>query len=88
MTILVIALGSAGDVHPNVGLALALKRRGHRVVLVTSIVFAPLAQLENIEMHSLGTEQEFYDAVRDPDIWHPYRAFSVVAKRLILPMMK
>jgi rhamnosyltransferase subunit B len=88
MTVLLVALGSAGDVHPNVGLALALKRRGHRVVLVTSKVFAPLAQRAGIEMHGLGTEQEFYDALRDPDIWHPYRAFSVVARRLILPMMR
>jgi UDP:flavonoid glycosyltransferase YjiC (YdhE family) len=88
MTVLVIALGSAGDVHPNVGLALALKRRGHRVVLVTSTVFAPLARRAGIEMQALGTEQEFYEALRDPDIWHPYRAFSVVAKRLILPMMR
>ena len=44
MTVLLVALGSAGDVHPNVGLALALKHRGHRVVLVASTFFAPLAR--------------------------------------------
>ncbi len=88
MTVMVIALGSAGDVHPNLGLALALKHRGHRVVLITGAVFARLAQQTGIEVHSLGTEQDFYDALRDPDIWHPYRAFSVVAKRVILPMMR
>ena len=31
---IVIGLGSAGDVHPNVGLALALRERGHDVLFV------------------------------------------------------
>jgi len=86
--ILVIALGSAGDVHPNVGLALALKRRGHRPVLVTSVIFAPLAKRAGIEMRSLGTEEQIYEAVRDPDLWHPFRAFSAVARHLIVPLTR
>jgi rhamnosyltransferase subunit B len=37
--IIVSPMGSAGDVHPLLGLALALKRRGHRVTFVTSGYF-------------------------------------------------
>lgn len=88
MTVLVIALGSAGDVYPNIGLALALKGRGHRVVLTAGAVFAHSAQRAGLEFHGLGTEQDFYNALRDPDIWHPYRAFSVVVRRVILLMMR
>ena len=44
MTAMAIALGSARDVHPNLGLALALERRGVRDVLITGAVFARLAQ--------------------------------------------
>ena len=39
MKAIVIALGSAGDVHPNVGLALELRRRGHRVLFLAGSVF-------------------------------------------------
>ena len=81
----VVALGSAGDVHPNVGLALALRRRGHRVVLITSQYFEPLARRVGLEFVGLGTEEDYHAAVQDPDIWSPYRAFSVVARRLIVP---
>jgi rhamnosyltransferase subunit B len=38
----VMALGSAGDVHPMVGLGLALRRRGHGVLFVAPMVFKPL----------------------------------------------
>jgi rhamnosyltransferase subunit B len=88
MTVVVVALGSAGDVHPNVGLALALNRRGHRVVLVAGVVFEPLARRVGLEFRGLGTEKDYYEALRDPDLWHPYRAFSVLARRLILPSMR
>ena len=81
----VVALGSAGDVHPNVGLALALRRRGSRVVLVASKYFEPLARRVGLEFAGLGTEEDYHAAVQDPDLWSPYRAFSVVARRLIVP---
>jgi len=88
MMVIVVALGSAGDVLPNVGLALALSRRGRRVLLVAGVVFEPLARRVGLEFRGVGTEEEYHAALQDPDIWHPYRAFSVVAKRLILPFMR
>jgi len=88
MTVLVVAPGSAGDVHPNVGLALALGRRGHRVILVAAAVFEPLARRVGLPFEAYGTEQEYYKILRDPDLWHPYRSFLLVARRLILPLMR
>ncbi len=88
MKVIIVALGSAGDVHPNVGLALALSRRGHRVLLVAASVFETLARRVGLPFRGLGTEKEFYETLKDPNIWHPYRAFFVIAKRLILPPMR
>lgn len=88
MRVLIVALGSAGDVHPNVGIGVALKRRGHDVHLIAPAVFAPLAQRVGLAFMPLGTEEEFREALRDPDLWHPYKAFPVVAKRLMLPLMR
>jgi rhamnosyltransferase subunit B len=88
MTVLVVAPGSAGDVHPNVGLALALSRRGHRVILVAAAVFEPLARRVGLQFEPFGTEEEYYQTIRDPDIWHPYRSFPLLVRRLVLPIMR
>lgn len=88
MTVLVIGFGSAGDVHPMVALALALRGRSHRVVMVAPSIFEPLANRVGLEFTGLGTEQEFHDALHDPDLWHPWRAFNVLAKRLMVPWMR
>jgi rhamnosyltransferase subunit B len=85
---IIIGLGSAGDVHPNVGLALALRKRGHDVLFVAPAVFRSLAQRVGLDFVGLLTEDEYYAAIRDPDLWHPVRSFSVVARRLILPGLR
>lgn len=88
MTFLVFGLGSAGDVHPNVGLAIELQRRGHRVILAASIVFASLAKRAGLDFIGMGTEEDYQLALADPDMWHPFRSFNVVAKRLMIPWMR
>jgi rhamnosyltransferase subunit B len=84
---IVVGLGSAGDVHPNIGLALTLRQRGIAVLFVGSEVFRPLAERTGIDFAGLGTKDEYNTAIRDPDLWHPTRSFSVVARRLILPAL-
>ena len=88
MNMLVIGLGSAGDVHPMAGMAVALSRRGHRVRLVAWAGFEPLARRAGLEFIGLGTEKEHRGALQDPDLWRPYRSFAVVCRGLILPAMR
>lgn len=85
---IVIGLGSAGDVHPNVGLALALRERGHQVLLVAPSVFGSLAERTGLEFAGVLTDDEYYATIRDPNLWHPYLSFSVVARRLIVPALR
>ncbi len=84
----IIGLGSAGDVYPNVGLAVALRDRGHDVLLVAPAVFRRLADEVGLDFAGLLSEDDYYAAIRDPDLWHPFRSFSVVARRLILPAIR
>ncbi|MFB3922962.1 MAG: glycosyltransferase [Terriglobia bacterium] len=88
MTVLIVAPGSAGDVHPNVGLGIALRQRGHRVTLVAAAVFESLARRVGLPFVGYGTEEEYYQTIRDPDLWHPYKAFPLVARRLVLPFIR
>lgn len=87
MTFILVGLGSAGDVHPNVGLGRALMKRGHRVVLVAASVFRDLAAQAGLEFFGLGNDAEHEEVIRNPDLWDPMKAFPLVAKRLMLPFM-
>ncbi len=85
---IVIGIGSAGDVHPNVGLALALRERGLEILFVGPEVFRALAERTGLDFAGLGDRESFEEALHDPDLWHPVRSFSVVARRLIVPALR
>ncbi len=88
LKVIVVGLGSAGDVHPNVGLALVLRDRGHDVLFAAPAVFRPLAHRVGLDFVGLLSEEDYYAALQDPDLWHPVRSFSVVVRRLILPGLR
>jgi rhamnosyltransferase subunit B len=74
--------GSAGDVFPILGLAVELKRRGHQVTFVTNAHFQNAIERNGISFISLGTEDDFKSAIRNPDIWHPRNGFRHVYQSL------
>src|SRR5262249_8339824 len=86
--VIVIALGSAGDVHPLIGLSLTLRGRGDDVLMIGPFVFRIVAERVGLEYVGIGTQDEYREALRDPDLWHPTRSFSVAARRLILPALR
>ena len=59
MRVLLIPVGTAGDVHPHVGLALALRGRGHDVTLATSAYFSPLIERLGLPYVPLGTAEQY-----------------------------
>ena len=76
--VVLIAIGSSGDVHPLVGLGLALQRRGHRVTVATNDHFAPLLARVGLGFASLGSVEEFNTALNNPDVWHPARGLKAI----------
>jgi UDP:flavonoid glycosyltransferase YjiC (YdhE family) len=80
MHVILIPIGSSGDVHPFIGLGLALRERGHQVTLITSAYFEPLAQRHGLELVPLGTREDFEAVLLHPDAWHPRRSFALVAE--------
>jgi UDP:flavonoid glycosyltransferase YjiC (YdhE family) len=83
MRILLVPFGSHGDVHPFIGLGQALRARGHRVTFVINEYFGPLVRALGFEMVALGEADLFAATMRDPDIWHPRRGFSVIAREVV-----
>jgi UDP:flavonoid glycosyltransferase YjiC (YdhE family) len=86
--ILLIPVGSHGDVHPFVALGMALRSRGHRVTVITSVYFEPLIRKAGLECVGLGTVDEFESVLLHPDGWHPRRGFQVVFRWGVLPWIR
>jgi rhamnosyltransferase subunit B len=88
LNILLPTVGSSGDVHPVVALALALKARGHRTTVITSPVFQGLIEGEGLGFLPLGTVEHARETIADPNLWHPRKGFEVVARRVIVPAIR
>jgi UDP:flavonoid glycosyltransferase YjiC (YdhE family) len=86
--ILLMPVGSHGDVHPYIALGHALQARGHDVTLLTSAYFEPLARRAGLPFVGVGTVEDFQTSLNHPDLWHPTRSFRVVAEWGILPWMR
>jgi UDP:flavonoid glycosyltransferase YjiC (YdhE family) len=74
MHILLVTLGTDGDVIPFVGLGTRLKARGHRVTLAANEHFQPLAAQQGFEFHPLVSDAEYREFLANPDLWHPTRS--------------
>jgi UDP:flavonoid glycosyltransferase YjiC (YdhE family) len=85
MHALLMPLGSSGDVHPFVGLGVALKGRGHYVTVVTNGHFRAPVEREGLDFVENGTAAEYLEAMRHPDLWHPIRGFKAVVNHPAMP---
>ena len=84
MKALVVSIGSAGDVHPSVAVALALRDRGHAVSVVTNPYFAPLLERVGLPLMPIGTVAQFDAVTANPALWHQLRGMGVIARMVDL----
>jgi rhamnosyltransferase subunit B len=80
MHAILVAVGSHGDVHPFVGLGLALRSRGHRVTVATNEHFASLVRRVGLEFHAIGSDEKFREGIADADVWHARRGFQTIMR--------
>jgi UDP:flavonoid glycosyltransferase YjiC (YdhE family) len=86
--ILLVTIGSSGDVHPFVGLGLALRERGHEVTLVTTGYFRGLAEQAGLDFADPLPDFDFSSALTNADIWHRIRGFRIIMEAAVLPLIK
>lgn len=84
MNVLLVAIGSHGDVHPFVGIGQALRGRGHQVTILTNGMFEPLVRGAGFGFVPFGTAEEYRQTALNPDLWHPLKGFKLVAEFGIL----
>jgi rhamnosyltransferase subunit B len=85
--VLLIPMGSTGDVYPLLGLGVALHARGHQVEVIANSYFQTAVERAGLLFHELGTYEDLRRGLEDPDLWHRQKGFIVLA-RVILPLMK
>jgi rhamnosyltransferase subunit B len=73
--VVVVTIGSAGDLFPFLALALALRARGHRVSFLAPEQHGPWVRPTGLPFTGLPADEA---VLHDPDLWHPTRGFGVV----------
>ncbi len=82
MHVLIIAIGSAGDVHPFVGIGRSLAARGHRVTFCAGGAFAPLIERCGFKFVPLVSAEEYHAIMADPALWNPRTALPTLWKNI------
>lgn len=85
---LLFPVGSAGDIHPYVGLGKALKARGHRVTVITNSYYRELIEKVGLDFVGLGNREEFDHVLNSPDLWHPTKGPKMVMQQVVLKQMR
>ena len=85
MHAILVPFGSAGDVYPFLGLGAELRRRGHRVTMITAGYFADLALRAGFEFSPFTSREDYLEVIGNPDLWHPQRSVPLLAKRSVIP---
>lgn len=85
MRFLLSTIGTAGDVHPFVAIGLALKRRGHDVVVAANPHFAERITRYGLTHEPVGTEEEYRQLVTHPGLVGGLRGPAYVLFNLIVP---
>jgi rhamnosyltransferase subunit B len=85
---LIVTFGSAGDVHPFIGIGRALKSRGHEVYIATNDYFEEVIGRAGLGFHAIGTKEDFLRLMLNADLWHPTRGVQFVAKESMAPSLE
>ena len=80
MHAILASMGTDGDVLPYVGLGAALRAGGHRVTLLASEHYSPLAARERLDFDPLFTRDEHEELLSNPDFWHPLKGGAIGAR--------
>ena len=85
---LLIALGSSGDVFPFLGLGRALLARGNQVTLLANSHFESITRQSEIDFVELGSEADYQAITEHASLWKPIPGVRLIAEGLILRNMR
>src|SRR5215210_1572540 len=91
--IVINTLGSFGDVHPYIAIALELKRRGYRPVIATSEIYREKTDAVGLELHPVPPDLPGYDQPEEvarmiSELVDPWKGPERVFTQLINPHLR
>ena len=86
--IVITCWGSHGDLFPYIGLALALKKRGHSPVIATMPLYQANIEQEGLEYAAVGPTVDVTDLSVFERIMDPRRGSEVIIRELLLPKLR
>jgi rhamnosyltransferase subunit B len=85
---LVVTLGSAGDLHPLLGVARSLARERHDVEVMSNAPYEEAVRAEGLAFTPLCSARDHERTASHPDLWHPIRGFGVLWRHLAVPSIE
>jgi UDP:flavonoid glycosyltransferase YjiC (YdhE family) len=85
--IVITCLGSYGDVFPYIGLARALRERGHDPLVATSPAYRAAVEQAGIAFAPMGPDVNLRDEAALARVMDPRRGGEVVVKEFVLPAL-
>jgi rhamnosyltransferase subunit B len=88
MNILIVAIGSQGDVNPFITIGIALQKRGHNVTILSNNYFRESVQNAGLVFASVGSTEDFNKMVDEVNTKNPTKTANVVMKYLYFASMQ
>lgn len=84
---IVASMGTVGDMHPFLGVALALQERGHHVTFCGPHIHERHVREAGISFHALGTSEQYLAIIDNPDLWHSIKGVGIVLSSIAYGML-
>jgi UDP:flavonoid glycosyltransferase YjiC (YdhE family) len=78
--VLLLPIGSSGDVNPFLWIGRLLRERGHEVSVIANPVFADAIAALDLRCVPFGDDAEFHAMLGHPDVWHPIKGPPLVLR--------
>src|SRR5436309_1904934 len=82
--------GSFGDLHPFLALAIALKRRGHELIVATAEIYRGKIEGEGLQFSPVRPKGD--DLLERPDLvkrlWDPKRGTEYLIREYVMPQVR
>jgi len=85
--VLVRTVGGGGDINPFIAVGIALRKRGHEVVLLVNPYFEKQIRDAGLEFVGLGEHFDLRRVAEMPELMHPRKALKLTLDLLIVPQM-
>jgi len=88
MRILIVAIGSQGDVNPFIKIGRALQKREHDVTILSNSYFKDAVQNAGLKFSAAGSTEDFKKMVNEVDTRNPAKTVKAVMKYLYFNSMQ